>query len=158
MENLVEGRIERMVVRCLKTPYLWDEKGRCIMSPKKKGTLYTSSYNRLDSKAYFDYSGLVFSISRQLPDDKRITKEMQWIELAPSEQLFRDYKSCKISWLQFEQRFLNEINKEAIKDLCSLLNEGDNVLLLCFEKKNKFCHRRLIAEFIKELGYEVKEL
>lgn len=128
------------------------------MERKSKGMLYTSHYNKLDSKAFFDFSGIVIAISRILPDDNRITKEMQDLRLAPSNQLFRDYKSHKISWLKFEERFLKELDEKAVQEVCSLLDDGDNVLLLCYEKKNKFCHRRLIGERIQKRGYQVKEL
>jgi uncharacterized protein (DUF488 family) len=31
-------------------------------------------------------------------------------------------------------------------------------VLLCYEKSGDFCHRHLVAEWLRRYGYEVKEL
>jgi uncharacterized protein (DUF488 family) len=39
--------------------------------------------------------------------------------------------------------------------ICALYAKDANVVLICFEKSNEKCHRRLLAERIKELYPEV---
>lgn len=47
--------------------------------------------------------------------------------------------------------------KQVINDL-SKLSEGKDVILLCYEKAGDFCHRRLVAEWLKSsTGEEVLE-
>ena len=48
--------------------------------------------------------------------------------------------------------------KEVFKELETLSN-GKDIVLLCFEKRNEFCHRHLFASFLEEnLGICIKEL
>jgi uncharacterized protein YeaO (DUF488 family) len=80
-----------------------------------------------------------------------------WLrDLAPSIRLLNDYKEKKIGWEEYEGRYLEEIKgrKEAIKKLLGLVKEKGVVTLLCAEKEDKFCHRRLLKEYIESL--EVK--
>ena len=55
-------------------------------------------------------------------------------------------------------KILNRLNAfEVLKRIKTIANEKD-VALLCYEKPNDFCHRHLVAEWLKkEAGFEVKE-
>lgn len=80
------------------------------------------------------------------------------IRLAPTKALFDNYKAKKINKNEFETEFrkimmdrdFNEIilneYKEQLSDAC----------LLCSEHEANECHRRIIAEYIKELIPEVE--
>ena len=35
---------------------------------------------------------------------------------------------------------------------------GDDAILCCYEKSGDFCHRHLIAEWLRKAGYSVEEL
>jgi len=75
-----------------------------------------------------------------------------WLkELAPSIELLNDWKSEKISWGEYERRYLNEIKgkQEVIRKLMDLIKEKAVVTLLCAEKEDKYCHRRLLKEFLE---------
>lgn len=39
-----------------------------------------------------------------------------------------------------------------------LTERGEDTVLLCWEKAGDFCHRQLIAQWLFEAGYEVREL
>lgn len=140
-------------------PFSWDEQGNCISSPVR-GIIYTSYINILDTKKFLNYKGEIMIIARQLPIDKMklMPQAIHNLKLAPSEKLFNDYKSCKISWIEFERKFNEDLEFPDLIDVINIINRGYNVLLLCYEKSDKFCHRRLVGEKFKKLGYKVKEL
>lgn len=72
--------------------------------------------------------------------------------LAPSELLLQSYHDHKITWNEYEQAFLQEMNnnpdaKRMLQFIIKILNFTD-VTLLCWEEKPDQCHRRLISELI----------
>jgi len=74
-----------------------------------------------------------------------------WLRaLAPSIELLNDWKDKKISWEEYEEKYLKEVKekKEAIKKLLDLVKEKRAVTLLCCEKDDRFCHRRLLKEYL----------
>jgi uncharacterized protein YeaO (DUF488 family) len=74
--------------------------------------------------------------------------------LAPSKELFEDYKNGKIDWEEYEKRFRKEIyaNPQAIDYLkrLSLFAKTCNVRLICYEKKYP-CHRFILMDMISEI-------
>lgn len=103
-----------------------------------------------------DKSNLV-SISYKPPD---YFKELIRIykPLCPSYQLVMAYKNKVINeedyTMSYYDEILNMLNPRKVFD-----EIGENSILLCYEKSGKFCHRRLVADWIeKELGIEVPEL
>ena len=85
-------------------------------------------------------------------------------ELSPNTDIFTEYKKTH-NWSVFEnkfkeQMFNDDITIGALNNLMAVLDseDGNDVVLVCCEKNNEFCHRRLIGEYLKSLGYEWKEL
>ena len=73
-------------------------------------------------------------------------------ELAPSITLLNDYKNKKILWQEYEKRYLEEIkDKSSLLQKIKDLSEKGDVTLLCCEKEDEFCHRRLLINNIKEM-------
>lgn len=72
--------------------------------------------------------------------------------LTPTEELMSNYKKKIITWDEYEKTF-NEILDERNKDN-QIINKYKNIIdgmcLLCSEPKADKCHRRLVAEYIKE--------
>ena len=70
-------------------------------------------------------------------------------ELAPTKDILDEYKKQKGDWRTYEDRFLalmkhrrieESVPKEVVADGC----------LLCSEDKPHHCHRRLVADYLKE--------
>jgi uncharacterized protein YeaO (DUF488 family) len=88
--------------------------------------------------------------------------------LAPSKELFAKFLGKwkqldpKMWWEEYEELFLSELKTEEKKSmlrvLYSSIKSGKNVVLLCFCKDARFCHRRLVGQFMAEHGTEVIEL
>ncbi len=70
-------------------------------------------------------------------------------ELAPTQEMLDEYKKKRGDWSTYETRFLalmkqrrieETVPREVIADAC----------LLCSEDKPHQCHRRLVAEYLKQ--------
>ncbi len=74
---------------------------------------------------------------------------------APTAELLKLYKSKSIDWLEYERRFQSLIATRGIdKQLDRSLFNG--ACLLCSEDKPHHCHRRLVAEYLKEKWGDVE--
>jgi uncharacterized protein (DUF488 family) len=69
--------------------------------------------------------------------------------LAPTQDILDEFKKNKGDWKVYEEKFLRliqgrhiekEIPREAVSEGC----------LLCSEDKPHFCHRRLVAEYLRD--------
>jgi len=80
--------------------------------------------------------------------------------LAPSTELLEAWLGTDMTKSEYAIRFqkqldaltplqIEDITREALKD-------GD--ILVCYEKPDKFCHRHLVAEFLRKLGHTVNEM
>ena len=76
---------------------------------------------------------------------------------APTEELLKDYKNKKISWLDYEKEFNRIMERRNIRSYISknYANE-DSICLLCSEALPSQCHRRLVAEIFKETKEDVQ--
>lgn len=133
-------------------------------------TSYFAAAKRLDK----DVSPI--AICRTVPKGY---KGEQYIALAPSYDILREYKETG-DRENFTQRFYSEILDkldpfEVIKHLNSLaspwvrdrtfemgeavaFNPLYHVALLCYEKSYDFCHRHLVAEWLRSHWIECSEL
>ena len=75
--------------------------------------------------------------------------------LAPTQEMLDKYKKQKGDWGEYEKEFLrlmasrrieNEISREMLADAC----------LLCSEDQPTHCHRRLVAEYLKDKWGDVE--
>lgn len=93
----------------------------------------------------------------------RAVCDMEYIhlpQLAPTPELLDGYKKHGGSWVDYEGRFLdlmrarhieNTVPREAIEGGC----------LLCSEDKPHHCHRRLVAEYLRDCwggDFEIEHL
>ncbi len=80
-------------------------------------------------------------------------------ELAPTQGMLDRYKKQKGAWSEYEREFLGlmrarEIERTVPRELI------DGSCLLCSEEKPHQCHRRLVAEYLRERweGVEIVHL
>lgn len=71
------------------------------------------------------------------------------IDLAPSENILKDFKDKKIEWLEYEDRYLQLLHDRHIADKLSA-NQVADTCFLCAEKTPHHCHRRLLAEYLQQ--------
>ncbi len=78
-------------------------------------------------------------------------------ELAPTKDILDAYKKHKGDWATYEKKFIELMEKRHIEDRIpkEILNEG---CLLCSEDKPHHCHRKLVAEYLKNKWNEEVEI
>ena len=70
-------------------------------------------------------------------------------ELAPTKKLLDDYRKRRCDWSAYEARFLELLRERRVEESVpkELVAGG---CLLCSEDKPHHCHRRLVAEYLKQ--------
>ena len=130
------------------------------MNPK--GKLYTSNLAGL-KRINFEADVLLITRASVEIAGTTIVKD-----LAPSVDLFQTFLNSWKNrpgpdwWPRYEERFLIELKSNikinALRDVYRSLNQGKNVVLVCFCADHRHCHRRLVGEFFKANGVEAEEL
>jgi len=71
------------------------------------------------------------------------------LEFAPTKDILDQYKSKKISWNEYELRYLDLLTKRKVDSNYdpSFFHQG---CLLCSEKHPHQCHRRLLIEYFQK--------
>lgn len=69
-------------------------------------------------------------------------------ELAPTKEMLDEYRKSRGDWATYEGRFLDLMEKRQIQHSVSKEVVSDGCLL-CSEDKPHYCHRRLVAEYLK---------
>ena len=69
--------------------------------------------------------------------------------LAPTKEMLDDYKKRKGDWKTYEDRFIALMRERRIEETIpqEIIADG---CLLCSEDKPHHCHRRLVAEYLKQ--------
>lgn len=80
--------------------------------------------------------------------------------LAPPEELLRAYQGKRCSWEEYEGRFLEILRERAIEKRISREFFEVPTVLLCSEASPERCHRRLVAEYLRQQwgGVEIVHL
>ena len=111
--------------------------------------IYTSYYAN-----YRKFKGMFrVSISRTAPSN---SNDLQLIKLAPTADLLQKHKSNSITNDKYTSVYHNQLLKlendgyiaKFVKALSTLQELHKDVVLLCYEKSGKFCHRHLLAEYL----------
>lgn len=110
--------------------------------------IYTSYFAK-----YRGENGISIARSQPMKDGKPYYDEMS--NLKPPAWLLREYKMESLSVEEFEQHYhrlvLQGLNPHAYA------HKLQGKVLLCWEKPGDFCHRHLVADWLRKAGYEVKE-
>jgi len=83
----------------------------------------------------------------------------EWlVDLSPSEFLLGLYRNNNIGWETFSSMYCKEMKNKnklsLIKSLRERSDRGEIITLLCWEKEDFKCHRRLLKELIEQKSLE----
>lgn len=70
--------------------------------------------------------------------------------LAPTQELLDDYKKRRAPWREYEARFIALLEERNVAHKLSRVLFVEPVVLLCSERTAEHCHRRLVAEHLRE--------
>ena len=93
---------------------------------------------------------------------------LQYKQLAPSYDILMKYKQdgdVEDYTINFYKNILGRLNPaETVFNLCKLASGGEDldyyhkdICIICYEKPLDFCHRHLVAEWLRKYGYECNE-
>jgi uncharacterized protein (DUF488 family) len=79
--------------------------------------------------------------------------------LAPTKEMLNEYKKKQGSWQEYEKRFLDLMAERRIESRVSQETLSESCFL-CSEDKPHHCHRRLVAEYLKQQwgDFEIEHL
>ena len=117
--------------------------------------IYTGYYSKI--KEYADSGLTLLSISRTKPEFAKSCIDIP--QLFPSDKILWDYKKGKIDDMEYTSKYLDQLNELGVDRIIKMIQIfGDNVVLLCWESPEKFCHRHILADYInKNSGVVVEE-
>lgn len=70
---------------------------------------------------------------------------------APTKILLDNYRTKKVSWIEYEKVFAEILKtRPIIERFNKIYGKFNNICLLCTEPTPEQCHRRLVAEYLKE--------
>lgn len=76
-------------------------------------------------------------------------------EMAPTQDMLDAYKKAGGKWEDYEHKFISLIESRRIEE--TVPPEAlDGACLLCSEDKPHYCHRRLVAEYLKKKWSDVE--
>jgi uncharacterized protein (DUF488 family) len=75
-------------------------------------------------------------------------------DLAPTQDILDEYKKSKGAWSVYAEKFLGLMTQRHIEEIDQSRLAGG--CLLCSEDKPHHCHRRLVAEYLKEKWGDVE--
>ena len=70
-------------------------------------------------------------------------------DLAPTQEMLDVYKKQGGEWAQYEERFLGLMASRRIEETVAR-DAVDGACLLCSEDKPVHCHRRLVADYLRD--------
>ena len=76
-------------------------------------------------------------------------------ELAPTKDILNAYKKQRGDWGIYEEQFLEVMVTRKVEDLVPA-STLDNACLLCSEDTPHHCHRRLVAEYLRDRWGDVE--
>lgn len=118
--------------------------------------IYTSYFAKLKQ---IRAAGIVpVSIARYTPRWAGQIKRMP--ELAPSENILTEYKQtgdAERYTARYKAEILGNQNPVVVGLILQAISDGKDVALLCYEKSGDFCHRHLMAEWLRENGVACEE-
>jgi len=76
-------------------------------------------------------------------------------QLAPTQEMLDDYKKSKGNWDVYQRQFLDLMAERRIEHAVER-ESLDGACLLCSEDEPHHCHRRLVAEYLREKWGDVQ--
>ena len=116
--------------------------------------IYTSYFGKLDR---LPKNIVPISICGKAPD---WYTGLQFKKLAPKYEFFKQWEQTHNNEYYikcYNEQVLQPLNvNEIVKELTEL-GQGNDIALICYEKPTDFCHRHLVATWLRNNGYSINE-
>jgi uncharacterized protein (DUF488 family) len=77
------------------------------------------------------------------------------LDFAPTKELLDRYRKKQMSWPQYELEYLDLLDRRKIARQIDIDSLHENCLL-CSEHTPEKCHRRLLAEYLKQIRNDIE--
>jgi len=77
------------------------------------------------------------------------------LELAPTKDLLDKYRKKEILWDEYAEKYVDLLRARKVENNLNV-EELDHACLLCSEHLPEKCHRRLLAEYIRDTHPEIE--
>ena len=105
--------------------------------------IYTGYYSKVKNYKSSGYTVVSISRTEPFPVDGKL------MILAPDENILWRYKNGEIDEMEYTSLYLDQLDKIGIRIILKSIHSfGDDVVLLCWEAPDKFCHRHILADYI----------
>ena len=131
--------------------------------PGKIITTYISNVQNIKNESFFKSAVKLYIARGNKPMHELAPLGFkQIIDLAPTYDLLQLYQGQKIDWENYVIFYRKQMtNAKGTYDMANLiskrLGEGKTLILCCYEKDHKQCHRFILSNFFTEIGYECCE-
>ena len=115
---------------------------KCVIDTRLHNTSQLSGFAKQDDLRYF---------LRALDVAKYLHEPL----LAPTDEMLDAYKKGRANWTEYENRFKELMRLRKIEEKLER-SVIDGSCLLCSEDKPHHCHRRLVAEYLRDQWGEVE--
>jgi len=130
--------------------------------------IYTSYFSAAEKLAEKHKDVRFVSIAGYSPEWIRVNL-LKYRDLAPKREWWQEWHSTfennlesseSKAWYveKYEDTVLSELTPERVASDLSVLAEGADVCMLCWERPDKFCHRHIVAEWLNKGGISCEEL
>ncbi len=135
-------------------------------------TLYTIGFTKKSAAQFFErikYYGIQILVDVRLKNDSQLSgfarkRDLPYflslhncqyehgIIYAPTEEILTGWKNKRITWPKYETKYRALMTeRKAVKEFITCYDGlYESVCLLCSEHEPRFCHRRLLAEMIRD--------
>lgn len=114
----------------------------CLIDTRLNNTSQLSGYAKKKDLQYIleEFMGIQYIHSR---------------ELAPTKEILNAFKSKKITWEEYKEKYFQLLIERNIKDnIEQLVYVDGTACFLCSEHKHHHCHRSILANYIKNVKNE----
>ena len=116
--------------------------------------IYTSYFAKLKS---LPKNIIPISICGKAPD---WYKGLKYKKLAPKYDFFMKWKENHDNDYYvkcFKEQVLDKLDANDVISELADVSSGTNIALICYEKPGDFCHRHLVAEWLRSHGFKCEE-
>lgn len=73
------------------------------------------------------------------------------LDFAPEDELLKKWQKGELSWDEYTEWYLGLLARRKAEKIFKVrYSDAGNVCLLCTEQTPEHCHRRLLAEYLKD--------
>lgn len=130
--------------------------------------IYTSYFNNYHRLQIANPNLVFISIAGKTDNSFNSNEMLKYIKLAPKYNWWNDwhmifhenldsYESQKWYIEKYYETVLNKLNPYEVQRELLEMSGRRNVVLMCYETPDKFCHRHIVSEWFRQNGIECGE-